>query len=506
MNDALPLLFNQSARELDLAVSSAKLAGMAKDSAAFRYADLFAGIGGFHAMLDHAGGRCVYVSEIDREARQTYLRNWVEPLPESRRPVVNTDITLATPDDGPVDVPAHDVLAAGFPASRSRSPATSAAWTRHEERSSGTSPASSRTARRLLSCSRTCGTSRVPVTRTSGTSSSRRCERSVTASRRHHLCSPRTSSRLAWRDAAGSGPGLHPGHLRGPQRALAEVDVPPTVVRGPVDGWNVHDWDAEWILDDDAGHREHLEVPADGRRDRLGGCLGRPRPADVGSPRRSPARLPAVGRRVDSGARPRSARAGGICPAGSRRSSIKNARFYDDHRDVIRDWKRANKRSLLPRVPSQARVAGPGHRLTVGDSHALPAVWHPSQGTDLPAALVAITQTSIMGSRRRRLTPHEAARLQGFAVPSPSAASGTRLRTSRWERRGGWRGLARLPYARRTEPKATFRSHWSRVCSELLKARPPIHCRRPRSLRKADGARRSLFVRPCWPRAGTPNP
>ena len=70
---------------------------MAKDSAAFRYADLFAGIGGFHAMLDHAGGRCVYVSEIDREARQTYLRNWVDPLPESRRPVVNTDITMATP-------------------------------------------------------------------------------------------------------------------------------------------------------------------------------------------------------------------------------------------------------------------------------------------------------------------------------------------------------------------------------------------------------------------------
>ena len=54
MNDALPLHFNQSARELDLADSSAKLAGMAKDSAAFRYADLFAGIGGFHAMLDHA--------------------------------------------------------------------------------------------------------------------------------------------------------------------------------------------------------------------------------------------------------------------------------------------------------------------------------------------------------------------------------------------------------------------------------------------------------------------
>lgn len=32
---------------------------------------------------------------------------------------------------------------------------------------------------------------------------------------------------------------------------MAEVDVAPTVVRGPVNEWNVHDWDAEWILDAD---------------------------------------------------------------------------------------------------------------------------------------------------------------------------------------------------------------------------------------------------------------
>ena len=115
MSATLPIDFTRAARHLDIAEGTAKLGNMPRRSAAFTYVDLFAGIGGFHAMLDHAGGRCVYVSEIDHEARETYLRNWVAPLPASQRPIVNTDITLATPDEGEVDVPAHDVLAAGFP-------------------------------------------------------------------------------------------------------------------------------------------------------------------------------------------------------------------------------------------------------------------------------------------------------------------------------------------------------------------------------------------------------
>jgi len=82
----------------------------------FRYVDLFAGIGGFHAMLDHAGGQCVYVSEIDADARESYLRNWVDPLPSNRQPErINTDIRVDTPAVGEVLVPEHDVLAAGFP-------------------------------------------------------------------------------------------------------------------------------------------------------------------------------------------------------------------------------------------------------------------------------------------------------------------------------------------------------------------------------------------------------
>ena len=45
---------------------------------AFRYAELFAGIGGFRLGLDALGGRCVFSSEIDACAAATYERNFHE--------------------------------------------------------------------------------------------------------------------------------------------------------------------------------------------------------------------------------------------------------------------------------------------------------------------------------------------------------------------------------------------------------------------------------------------
>jgi len=72
----------------------------------FRYVDLFAGIGGFHGALSALGGTCVYASEIDRAAARVYLRNW-GVLPEG-------DITLAA-NDFTMDIPEHDVLVGGFP-------------------------------------------------------------------------------------------------------------------------------------------------------------------------------------------------------------------------------------------------------------------------------------------------------------------------------------------------------------------------------------------------------
>ena len=45
----------------------------------FRFVDLFAGIGGFHAALSALGGECVYAVEKDPAAAAVYERNWGMP-------------------------------------------------------------------------------------------------------------------------------------------------------------------------------------------------------------------------------------------------------------------------------------------------------------------------------------------------------------------------------------------------------------------------------------------
>ena len=71
--------------------------------AGFSFIDLFAGIGGLRLGFDKMGGECVFSSEIDKFARQTYEANFGH-LPEG-------DITVISADS----IPEHDVLLAGFP-------------------------------------------------------------------------------------------------------------------------------------------------------------------------------------------------------------------------------------------------------------------------------------------------------------------------------------------------------------------------------------------------------
>jgi DNA (cytosine-5)-methyltransferase 1 len=72
----------------------------------FTFIDLFAGIGGIRRGFESWGGKCVWTSEWDKYAVQTYKANF----PDEHE--IWDDITKADPDK---DVPDHDVLLAGFP-------------------------------------------------------------------------------------------------------------------------------------------------------------------------------------------------------------------------------------------------------------------------------------------------------------------------------------------------------------------------------------------------------
>lgn len=79
---------------------------------AFNFIDLFAGIGGFHIAMHEAGGNCVFASEWDKFARQTYEANFINVSPDLfASGNFNEDINNARPED----IPNFDVLCAGFP-------------------------------------------------------------------------------------------------------------------------------------------------------------------------------------------------------------------------------------------------------------------------------------------------------------------------------------------------------------------------------------------------------
>lgn len=69
----------------------------------FTFIDLFAGIGGFRQAFQSAGGKCIFSSEWNPHAQKTYAANYGE--------VPYGDIRLIPKEQ----IPAHDVLCAGFP-------------------------------------------------------------------------------------------------------------------------------------------------------------------------------------------------------------------------------------------------------------------------------------------------------------------------------------------------------------------------------------------------------
>lgn len=72
----------------------------------FRFIDLFAGIGGLRRGFEPIGGQCVFTSEWNRYAQQTYKANFKCDNHEIAGDITKIDAK---------DIPEHDVLLAGFP-------------------------------------------------------------------------------------------------------------------------------------------------------------------------------------------------------------------------------------------------------------------------------------------------------------------------------------------------------------------------------------------------------
>lgn len=227
----------------------------------FTFADLFAGIGGFHAALAHAGGECVFVSEIDERAAAVYKSQWLKQNDDGtwrneagNRVWVNSDIGDATPTSGDlIGVPEQiDVLTAGFPCQ----PFSKSGYQEGMNEARGTL---------FWNIARVLQERQPSV---------------ILLENVRNLVGPRHTHewRLIIRELRNLGyrvsftpsvfsPHFLPPSLGGtPQvrdrvfilgtfvgvgKAPEPFTVPPTLIRGPVDDWDPQQWDVSWGLDDE---------------------------------------------------------------------------------------------------------------------------------------------------------------------------------------------------------------------------------------------------------------
>lgn len=395
--DTLPGLAPPAAK---VTPAGAKLAHMA-----FSFVDLFAGIGGFHAALDALGGECWFASEIDSLAKRVYETNWgfevagdIVPLTEER-----------------MDVPPHDLLTAGFPCQ----PFSKSGFQRGINETRGTlffSIARVLEERRpavvLLENVRNLAGPRhrdtwwiiVRQLRELGYRVS-----SVPTVFSPHLLPPDLGGRPQVRERVF----ILATYVGSSQRAWAEATDEPVVQNRPVGGWDPLDWDLERHLplqnEDEIGDLSRYQLSSaeslwvdiwddllDRVRDRLDG-----------------ERLP--GFPIWADAFTEKADVSGGTPAWKRDFLEKNAAWYRRHREVIDAWL-TDHDDLRDLPPSRRKLewqAQDTKSLWDTVMHFRPSGIRAKRPTYLPA-LVAITQTSIVGPRRRRITPREAARLQGL--------------------------------------------------------------------------------------------
>jgi DNA (cytosine-5)-methyltransferase 1 len=368
--------------------------------ATWRFIDLFAGIGGFHQAMTELGGKCVFASEIDRDARAVYRANYgMEP---------EGDIKPLT-EGAKVLVPEHDVLCAGFPCQ----PFSKSGFQRGMEETRGT----------LFFNILKIIDARQP--------------RFVILENVRNLAGPRQRAtwetiilslrqlgyRVSDRPTVFSPHFLNKAHEGRPQirervfilaeyvgdRDLAFMDVGPLVERSPVAGWNPREWDIEeWLQDDsEIDHPSRYAL-------RPNECQWIEAWNDF--VKQLAAKEPLPGHPIWAGEFRMNAKHFDWTPAWKVNFLEKNAALYRRNKSWIDAWKQKHGVNDFPE--SRQKFEWQAGKLNEPDlwktvMHLRPSGLRAKAPTYLPA-LVAINQTSIIGSRRRRITPREAARLQGL--------------------------------------------------------------------------------------------
>ena len=375
----------------------------------FRFIDLFAGIGGFAAAMRAYGGHGVYSVEIDAAAAKVYERNWGHsPL---------GDIT-ADANDRVMKVPGHDILAAGFPCQ----PFSKSGAQRGMDETRGTLYWN------ILKIIEAHHPTVVILENV----------RNLAGPRHRHewqviIETLRAEGYRVSETPAVFSPHLLPLERGGRPHARERVFITATYdpervseglpTRPPVENRSLRGGE-EWELSAD--------LPLDGDHQVLGCDLSaderswidawdewvrimwasREREAQAtGAPKR---RLPGFPVWVDAWVDVSTLKIPLGTPPWKENFLLKNAELYTRHKPIFDDWLQKFDVAQFPasrrKFEWQAQDASTLWECVM---QMRPSGIRAKRPTHLPA-LVAITQTSIVGSRERRLSPREAARLQGM--------------------------------------------------------------------------------------------
>lgn len=390
----------------------------------FDFVDLFAGIGGFHHALSDPvfGGNCALAVEVDPECQRVYRSTW-PGIGDALKGDIRSLTQLPDGSDRPIRelariIPDHDVLCAGFPC--------------QPFSKSGTQMG-------VLDSTR--GTLFFDIARIIEA----KMPRFLILENVRNLAGPRhtetwktiiaTLRALGYRvsgDPVVFSPHLLPPAMNGRPQSRDRVfilatradgsealDESPLVQRVPIGDWSPANWNIEhYLLPDEC----IPNIEAYSLRPEETAWLEAWQAFIQGIDSNE---LPGFPIWVDAfTARPEIPES---TPRWKADFLRKNSQFYNDHRTFIRSWLRE---SWMPglgyrvrdfpasrrKFEWQARSAQPTQptrdiwELTI---HLRPSGIRVKPATYLPA-LVAITQTSIIGARRRRITPVEAGRLQGL--------------------------------------------------------------------------------------------